>query len=209
MPNVSESYAGAPDCTHPASAYGEGKRAAELLCALYHRRHPELEPVIARCFAFVGPFLPLDAHFAIGNFIRDALHGGPIKIGGDGTPHRSYLYAADLAVWLWTLLFRGRPGQAYNVGSQEEVTILELASTVAECFSKHTDVEIACQPVPGAPAPRYVPSTGLAASELGLVASIPLKEAIARTAAWHSTTNSLFHPAPDRGANHDSARHPN
>ena len=185
MPNVSESYAGAPDCTHPASAYGEGKRAAELLCALYHRRHPELEPVIARCFAFVGPFLPLDAHFAIGNFIRDALHGGPIKIGGDGTPHRSYLYAADLAVWLWTLLFRGRPGHPYNVGSREDVTILELAQAVAGCLSELTNVEVAKPSAPSMPPARYVPDISLAERELGLSCRISLCEAISRTAAWH------------------------
>jgi dTDP-glucose 4,6-dehydratase len=186
--HVPETYSGAPDCARPASAYGEGKRAAELLCACYHARHPRIEPVIARCFAFVGPFLPIDAHFAIGNFIRDALKGGPIAIGGDGTPYRSYLYAADLAIWLWTLLFRGRPLHPYNVGSEEDVTILELASAVAECFPRHIDVQLARHPVPGAPPSRYVPATGRAAGELGLAALIPLKEAISRTAAWHSST---------------------
>ncbi len=183
LTHIPESYAGAPDCTQPASAYGEAKRAAELLCCL---PHSSLEAVIARCFAFVGPHLPLDAHFAIGNFIRDALRGGPIKIGGDGTPHRSYLYAADLAIWLWTLLFRGQPARAYNVGSEQDVTILELAQTVAGCFPTKPDVDLARQPVPGVPPSRYVPATGRAAAELGLRVLIPLKEAISRTAAWHS-----------------------
>jgi dTDP-glucose 4,6-dehydratase len=187
--HVPETCSGAPDCTRATSAYGEGKRAAEFLCAAYHARQPGLEPVIARCFAFVGPFLPLDAHFAIGNFIRDALRGGPIAIGGDGTPYRSYLYAADLAIWLWTLLFRGQPARAYNVGSGEDVTILELASTVAGCFPKRIDVTLARKASPGVPPSRYVPDIGRAAGELGLAALIPLKEAIIRTAAWHSSTN--------------------
>ena len=196
MTHIPETYGGAPDCTQPAAAYGEGKRAAETLCASYHARYAALAPVMARCFAFVGPHLPLDAHFAIGNFIRDGLAGGPIKIGGDGTPYRSYLYAADLAIWLWTLLARGQAGRAYNVGSEEDVTILKLASTVAECFPKHIDVELASQPTPGAPPSRYVPATGLAAGELGLKTLIPLKEAISRTVAWHSSNIVEFQPAP-------------
>jgi nucleoside-diphosphate-sugar epimerase len=192
LTHVPETYPGAPDPARAASAYGEGKRAAELLCAAYHARHPALEPVIARCFAFVGPLLPIDAHFAVGNFIRDALRGGPITIGGDGTPYRSYLYAADLAIWLWTMLLRGKPAYPYNVGSREDVTILKLATTVAGCFPKALHVTLARQPQPGVPCSRYVPAIGRAADELGLAVLIPLTEAISRTAAWHSSTNPEY-----------------
>jgi dTDP-glucose 4,6-dehydratase len=192
LTHIPETYPGAPDPTRASSAYGEGKRAAELLCAAWHARHPTLEPVIARCFAFVGPLLPIDAHFAIGNFIRDALRGEPIAIGGDGTPYRSYLHAADLAVWLWTLLFRGEPSRPYNVGSPEDVTILKLAETVAGCFPRPLHVTLARQPQPGVPPSRYVPAIRRAVDDLGLAVLIPLSEAISRTAAWHSSTNPEF-----------------
>ena len=177
-----EDHPGAPDPLDPAAAYGEGKRAAELLGALYSRQ-PGLETKIARGFAFVGPRLPLDAHFAIGNFIRDALRGGPIRVQGDGTPIRSYLYAADLAVWLWQILWRGQSGRAYNVGSESAISIGELARVVADTLGGG-EVLIARAPVPGQPAARYVPSTRRAATELGLEPRVDLTEGIRRTAAW-------------------------
>jgi len=184
MTHIHEDYAGAPPVTDAASVYGQSKRVSEFLCAMYARRFG-YAAVIARLFAFVGPHLPLDANFAVGNFIRDALRGGPIRIGGDGTPLRSYLYAADLAIWLWTLLFQGASGRAYNVGSEQEISIRDLAGTVAEVLCPGARIEVAGQPDPSRPPARYVPSTRRAREELGLAERVSLREALRRTAAWH------------------------
>jgi dTDP-glucose 4,6-dehydratase len=180
--NVPESSTGGPNPLDAASAYGEGKRAAELLCSMA-ARDTALEPKIARCFAFVGPYMKLDAHFAIGNFIRDQLHGGPIRVAGDGSALRSYMYAGDLMVWLWTILFRGASLRAYNTGSEQSVRIRDLAHAVAEAFTPKPDVEILGTPGAG-PAHRYVPSTARAQQELGLSCEVPLREAIRRTQRW-------------------------
>ena len=184
LSHIPEDYAGGPDPLDPASAYAEGKRLAELLCAAYARQHG-LQVKVARGFAFVGPYLPLDRHFAIGNFIADGLHGGPIRVLGDGTPYRSYLYAADLVIWLWTILLRGQAGRAYNVGSEEAISIGQLASQVAAAFQPACQVHIQQPAVPGRPAERYVPCTQRARHELGLQATIALPEAIRRTVEWH------------------------
>lgn len=183
MTHIPEEYIGSPDSLDPKSAYGIGKRTAEQLCALYEKQYG-LSSTIARCFAFVGPYLPLDIHFAIGNFIRDALKGGPIVVKGDGTPYRSYLYAADLAIWLWTILLRGESGRAYNVGSEENITIAETARSVARSMSLNTLVEIHGKPNSLATQERYVPSTKRAQDELKLIQSFFLDEEIKRTIAY-------------------------
>jgi nucleoside-diphosphate-sugar epimerase len=182
---IPEDFAGVPPADDPAHAYGRGKRTAEQLClAAWRAGGPE--PVIARCFAFVGPHLPLDAHFAAGNFLRDALAGSSIRVAGDGTPLRSYLHAADLAGWLWTLLFSGVAGRAYNVGSDEAVSIAALARAVAALRTPALPVQIARAAIPGQPPARYVPDTTRARAELGLAMRINLAESLGRTYRWHT-----------------------
>jgi nucleoside-diphosphate-sugar epimerase len=182
--HVAEDDRGGPDPVDPSSAYAEGKRAAELMCSLY-AQHTEVECKIARCFAFVGPHLPLDAHFAIGNFIRDTMRGGPIEIRGDGSPKRSYLYAADLAIWLWTLLFQGPSMQAFNVGSEDAISIRDLAQAVVAELDPRVKVNVAKDPTEGAEVQQYVPSTLRAREQLGLAQHVELSDAIRRTAAWY------------------------
>jgi nucleoside-diphosphate-sugar epimerase len=183
LTHVPETYRGRPDALDAANVYGEGKVMAEHLCSLYAKVH-RIECKIARCWAFAGPHLPLDQHFAIGNFIRDVMAGKPIRIGGDGTPTRSYLYASDLAVWLWTMLFLAPSMEPLNVGSGEAVTIRELGEAVAGVLRPATAIEIAQKAVPGAPKSQYVPDVSRAQQLLGLRVTVPLSEAIRRTAAW-------------------------
>jgi dTDP-glucose 4,6-dehydratase len=179
MTHIPETYSGAPDPMDQNSAYGEGQRVGDLLCAMAHQEHG-LETMIARCFAFVGPHLPLDAHFAIGNFIRDVMKGEPIKVK-NGSPYRSYLYAADLAIWLWTILFKGEACHPYNVGSDQEITIADLAQTVVSTLGGSV---LPSTPSESVSASRYVPSVDRAIQELGLQVRTDLTASIARTAYW-------------------------
>jgi len=182
--HVSEDYLGAPDPLLPSSAYGEGKRVSEHMCVVHARQHG-YEVKIARCFAFVGPHLPLDTHFAIGNFIRDAMSGGAINVTGDGTPMRSYLYASDLTIWLWILLFKAPTERAYNVGSAAEISIQHLAKAVCVALGAKATVSVQKQAGPDSQVSRYVPSLTKAVDGLGLQVSVSLVQGILKTALWH------------------------
>ena len=169
-----------PDPASTKSAYAEGKRAAEQFGAI--AAAGGLGVRIARCFAFVGPHMPFDSHFAIGNFIADAVNGRPIRIRSDGRPLRSYLYMADLVRALVTILVDGAIGRPYNVGSDVAVSIEQLAHRVNRIAGGHG---VVIRGVPSDPADRYLPNVSRLRNELGFKQEISLDDAIERTAAWY------------------------
>lgn len=163
------------------SPYGRLKQRSETLLL-----ESGLDCVIARGFAFIGPYLPLTDKFAAGSFLRDALAGGPIRIHGDGSPIRSYLYGADLVIWLITVMLVGRSSGIYNVGSDEDIDIAGLARAVA-LVSGGPPVRIA-QPRSSNISERYVPALDKARTELKLDVRIPLEAALIRTIEWRGTS---------------------
>lgn len=184
--NISEDYLGAPNTSNAASVYGEGKRMAEVLCAVYHK-HYNLPVKIARCYAFIGPFLALDSHFAAGNFIGNKIRGEDIIIEGDGTPFRSYMYSADLVIWLWTILFKGKNNSPYNVGGNQSISIAQLAELISkENNSKQTNVIIK-SPLSNTPVLRYVPDIDKALNELNLKVYTDIETCIRKTIHYNKT----------------------
>lgn len=181
--HVAESWLGGPNYLDPRAAYAEGKRSAEMLCAIYKKQFGT-NITIARIFALLGPYLSLDIHFAAGNFIRDAIQGKKIVVNGNGLPCRSYLYASDLTVWLWHLLVRGENGKSYNVGSDVSISVKDLAETVSNKLGQ-VGFEVLGSQDRGWNLGRYVPDVSLMAREFGLHPTVNLQDAIVRTALWN------------------------
>jgi dTDP-glucose 4,6-dehydratase len=180
LTHIPETYSGAPDLMLGSSAYGEGKRTAELLGNLYSSIYG-FEHKIARCFAFVGPYLDQNTHFAIGNFIGNAVQNENIIINGDGTDYRSYLYSDDLIIALLTILLFGKNNQPYNVGSDQSISIKELAELVSKLVNDKIKIEIKKTPTTGANPNRYIPNVDLLKNELGFTPSVSLEQAILKS----------------------------
>lgn len=177
MDQIPETYNGIPEPLNAQNAYSFAKRCAEHLCALYRDKY-ELDIVIARCFAFVGRDLPLNVHFAIGNFIRDALIANKITVTGDGNPIRSFMDQRDLADWLFKILLKGLPGEAYNVGSDKEISIRDLALLVRDMIAPDKPIMIEGNIIENSFRKRYVPSIKKAQTDLGLSLNFTLKESL-------------------------------
>ncbi len=135
---------------------------------------------VARCFTFVGPHLPMDGRFAIGRFLGDVMAGQPIRVTGGERIERSYLYSADIVIWLLKILLDGRRGGIYNVGSSDSVSVEKLANedgAMAGCM-------VLPGKLPDQLPNRYVPAVGLAEKELGLRVLVGRDDAIRRTLNW-------------------------
>lgn len=185
-----ECWGGGPDPMSSGAAYHEAKRLAEQMCAAAARTGVIRHLGVARLFAFVGPFLPLDTHFAVGNFIRDVLARKTIQLRGDGTTVRSYLDAGDMAAWILTVLLRGKPTRAYNVGSAAPITMRSLADLVAS-LDPGVAVEVLGRSTPGQVVDRYVPEISRAIDELGVAEWTGLEISIRSTFEYHKMKLSL------------------
>lgn len=164
--------------------YTQAKRLAE---AVVSEPWP-FEVSIARCFAFIGPCLQPSSGSAAAQFIEASAVGNGIVVQGTGEAVRSYQYASDMARWLLTTLALGKPGRAYNIGSDAAVTIANLANEIARVAENAVAVQIAGNAVAGLAGQRYVPDVKRADEELGLRNAVNLEEAIRRTLAWRRTT---------------------
>jgi len=173
----SEDFIGGPDPLVSANAYSVAKKTSEHLTSLYCSQYG-LNTVVARCFAFVGEDLPLNAHFAIGNFIKDALFEDSIIVKGNGEGVRSYLYQYDLARWLVTILSKGTPNRAYNVGSDNPISIKDLSYLVRDIISPKK--EVIFQRTISSARNWYVPNVNRAKDELGLTVRYNLRDSIER-----------------------------
>lgn len=163
MPPVKRDY---------AAAKRDGEKAIQLL------GRDGLNTSIARCFAFVGKYLPRDQHFAIGNFIQDGLDGSPILVKADQFVYRSYMHSDELVEWLMTILSSASINcPIFNVGSDEEIQIDNLASQIGNRFG--VDVVICNERKSGVD--RYIPSITKARMLLNLKCKWSLSEAIEKT----------------------------
>jgi nucleoside-diphosphate-sugar epimerase len=135
---------------------------------------------IARCFAFVGPWLPRDQHFAIGNFLQDGIKGRPIKLNAEHEVIRSYMHADDLVIWLMSMVANATPAvEVFNVGSDEEIRLRDLARIIAMSFG----VEVHFAPNRSDKVDRYVPSIIKAKKYLNLSVNLDLISGIDKTIA--------------------------
>jgi nucleoside-diphosphate-sugar epimerase len=172
---VNETCAYAPHPADLGSGLAQGKRAAEFIlsCAAAELG---FSLTVARCFAFSGPGLPLDVHYALGNFVHQALYEPALRVTGDGTPLRSYLHFGDLAVWLLRMLApptadQVRMPRIYNVGSDQPLSIAKLAYQVTQVLSPEKPVQVLGQAPDLAQNINrsvYVPRIEKARRELGL-----------------------------------------
>ena len=186
MNNISELERHAPAYADDSQGLSIGKRVAEFLTKEFCGRG-YIDASIARCFSFIGPGLPTDLHYAAGNFMAQAVAGENIVINGSGRPIRSFMHLGDMVFWVMTILFQGRNGEDYNVGSKDAVSMLELAREIVDVLETRSEIIIlgASDKTSGNP-PNYfyVPDTLKAERELGLFCRTDLRASIKEYAEY-------------------------
>ena len=185
---IDEKFAGPLRSNDVNSVYAESKRFAETIaqCAVSETKLPV---VTLRPFAFVGPYQSLKLPWAVTDFIRDSLAGGPIRIMGDGTTVRSIMYASDFAHWVLAATAAGKPRETYNIGSPEPISLISLAESITSHFNPSPPIHTGIGQI-GHDRNRLVPDVSLAMKDLGVKVTVPISEAIRRSVEWHRLLQS-------------------
>jgi UDP-glucuronate decarboxylase len=180
-----ESYNGNVNIRGLRASYDESKRLSEALAVAYHRNH-DVDVRTVRIFNTYGPRMRPDDGRVIPNFVTQALNDQPITVHGDGSQTRSFTYVDDLIrAFRMYMLEDGLNGEVINVGSQKEITILELAETVIDTIE--TDSEITYVGRPEDDPERRQPDITRAQELLGWNPEISLSEGLAETAEYFET----------------------
>jgi UDP-glucuronate decarboxylase len=175
----SEDYWGNVNPIGPRSCYDEGKRCAETLFVDYRRQHG-VATKVARIFNTYGPRIHPNDGRVVSTFIMQALQNAPITVHGRGEHTRSFCFVSDMVDGLVRLMnshesFAG----PVNLGSPNELTILELAQLTIRLTGSSSKIEFSPSPTDD-PAQRR-PDIALAARELGWQPQVPLEQGIERT----------------------------
>jgi len=171
--------------------YSESKRISETLCKAY-MSELHLPIIIVRPFAFIGPFQSLDKPWAINNFIRDGILGGPIRILGNEFTTKSYMYGSDLANCILNILSVGKIGEAYNIGSSTPVTLLELANKIKNLINNEIEIKIRSSKDTYSKTTFDVPMNTKAENELNVKHAFGIDDALKRTILWNKLNNQKF-----------------
>jgi nucleoside-diphosphate-sugar epimerase len=182
LSNIQETDSFKIDINNSNAAYSEGKRIAELYCSTYFEKN-NLPVKIARCFAFVGPYLPLNTHFAIGNFINNVIKNEDIVITGDGSTTRSYMYASDLSIAIWKILLIGNNNKPYNVGVDTAYSLKEIALILKKNYGNDVQILNLNKELPKN---IYVPNIDTLMNELEIKHFVQIEEAIQKTIEFYS-----------------------
>lgn len=188
---IVEKSMGNLDCNSINAAYPEAKRLAETVCAVY-RNQQKLPVTTVRPFAFLGPYQDLEKPWALNNFMRDAILGGPIRILGNKDTVRTYLYGSDMAAWLLAILANSKPANTYNIGSEESISMMELAQKIAQNFHNKIDITVSSYK----DSDRYFsvlkPDLSQLKKDIAVRQKISLDEAIKNTLAWYQENNQIL-----------------
>jgi dTDP-glucose 4,6-dehydratase len=181
---MNEKFAGKVELNGINSIYGESKRISETLCSIY-RNQFKLPIVICRPFAFIGPYQDLEKPWAINNFIRDGILGGPIRIIGNGLTIRSYLYASDMAYWIIKTLIKGNPGESFNIGSNLAISLNELANLVKNSFNNNVEIVSKSSKESYQNLSKLVPDTTNIINKIEVEENYTINDAINKTIVWN------------------------